>query len=212
MTDISVWLRDALPRTPGASRAVVKREFRLTLREFFAQSYTWREIVYAMPLVAGQTDYLPVPADPVNSEVVAVLGVARNGTALYPLPWAPADYTQTGTPAYWHSPATIRPAVRVHPIPTVDTVAAGVTIDFEIVVMPSLVADTVPDWVYTQYYDGLFDGVLGRLYAHPAKAYSNTTAAAYHLNRFRTAIQQASGAAKQGHVVGQNWRFPRFGK
>lgn len=207
MTAIDVWLKDLLPRTPGASRAVVTREFRLAAREFFAQSYAWNELTDPVDVVAGQADYTPVPTDVVNSELLGALSVEVNNFPLTPVARRPLGTTTGQTPSMWYSPEP--GAVSLYPTP--DTAIVG-GLRFYIALLPTLAATELPDWMFKRYYDALFDGTLGRLYTHPAKAYSNLIGAEYHLRRFRTAIQQASGAAKQGHNNSQNWRFPRFGK
>jgi hypothetical protein len=207
MTAIDVWLKDLLPRTPGASRAVVTREFRLAAREFFAQSRTWRETLTPVDVVADQTEYTPVPSDPVNSEVLAVYGVDFNNYPLSAIAGLPAGATAGQSPYGWFSPEP--GVVSLYPTPSEDLVGG---LRFRIALSPKITATELPDWVFQRYYDALLDGTLGRLFAHPAKAYSNLTGADYHLRRFRTWIQQASGDAKQGHNNAQNWSFPRFGK
>lgn len=207
MTAIDVWLKDLLPRTPGASRAVVTREFRLAAREFFSQSRTWKETLDTVDVVADQAEYTPVPSDTVNSELLSVTGVEFNGALLSPLAGRPPG-SATGRASYgWYSPEP--GAVSLYPTPSEDLVDG---LRFHITLLPTLTLTELPDWVFKRYYDALFDGTLGRLYAHPAKAYSNLMGADYHLRRFRTSIQQAAGDAKQGHNNAQNWHFPRFGK
>jgi hypothetical protein len=208
MTDINVWLKDLLPRTPGVSRTVATREFRLAAREFFSQSRAWRETLPPVAVVADQAEYTPVPTDPTNSELLAVDAVEFNGRPLNKLAGRPPGTDTTGiSPWAWFSPEP--GAVSVWPTPNQDQ-ADGLR--FHISLVPTITATVLPDWVFQRYYDALLDGTLGRLYAHPAKAYSNLTGAEYHLRRFRTSIQQASGDAKQGHNNAQNWSFPRFGK
>ena len=207
MTAISVWLKDLLPRTPGATRAVVAREFRLAAREFFAQSRTWRETLDPVDVVADQAEYTPVPSDPVNSELLDVIAVEFNNFPLQSIAGRPSGATSGQAPYGWYVPEP--GAVSLYPTPSEDLVGG---LRFHIALTPKIDATVLPDWIFTRYYDALFDGTLGRLFAHPAKAYSNLTGADYHLRRFRTWIQQASGDAKQGHNNSQNWRFPRFGK
>ena len=45
MVSPSVWLKDALPLTPGASRAVVRRAFEQACREFYSSSLAWRKVL-----------------------------------------------------------------------------------------------------------------------------------------------------------------------
>jgi hypothetical protein len=80
------------------------------------------------------------------------------------------------------------------------------------ILIPTETATTFPDVAAAKHYEALLDGLLGRLYGHPAKPYSNPQLATYHLNRFRNAIGEASAEQKQGGFAGQNWTYPRFGK
>jgi hypothetical protein len=208
MISINVWLKDLLPRTPGVTRSVATREFRLAAREFFAQSRVWREVVAPFSIVTGDAEQTPVPTDTGNSEGVAVDAVEFNGRPLTKLGGRPAGDDANGqTPWGWYSPSP--GAISLWPTPTQDITDA---LRFRISLIPTILAAELPDWVFQRHYDALLDGTLGRLYAHPAKAYSNLTGADYHLRRFRTAIQQASADAKQGNNGSQNWAFPRFGK
>lgn len=209
---IATWLKDLLPRTPGAQRAVVLREFRLAAQEFFTKSYAWRETVG--PLVAStmqdpyvSDSYTAVSADPL-ADVAAVLQVEFNASVLAPMPTRPlGSETPVGTPVSWYSTGLGQFSLWPAPELAVDD-----DLIVRVALTPKMDAADLPDLAYTRFYDALFDGALGRLYAHPAKPYSNLPGAQYHLQRFRAAIGAAAGDAKQGLINAPNWRFPRFGK
>lgn len=204
---IATWLKALLPRTPGASRPVVLDEFRAAAREFFTRSFAWREVIGPFDSVAAQTTYSLTSADPL-ADVAAVLQVDYNGRPLNPAPSRPPLVNDSADiPTAWYGAGL--GAFSLSPVPSTggtDMLVAYVALTLK----PA--ATDVPDYVYTHFYDALFDGTLGRLYAHPAKPYSNTTGAQYHLGRFRAAIAEGAGMAKEGLINAQNWRYPRFGK
>lgn len=207
MSDLSLWLKDLLPRTPGLHRGVATRELRLAMREFFMQSFCWRETLDPVAAVAAQEQYTATPSDPTNTEVFDIKGVEYVGVPLRVTTERPPGTLPTGTPTWFY---VLPPnAFKIWPVPS-ETVADALRV--RVVLMPTITATTVPDWVFQRFYDALLDGALGRLYAHPAKAYSNMVGAQYHLNRFRDAIGQASADAKTGFANAQNWCYPRFGK
>jgi hypothetical protein len=202
---ISIWLKDILPRTPGVVRSVAARELILAAREFYRDSTYWRAVVESTYWDAG--DYaFTVPSPDTGAEVLQVLSVEVNGQDLTSKVERPQGDRGTGTPTLWFP--TGPDTIEVWPTPDMYEDAMRV----RVILIPVVGATTLPDVALKKHYDALLDGVLGRLYAHPAKAYSNTDLGTYHLNRFRAAIATAAGEVKQGGFAGQNWRYPSFGK
>jgi hypothetical protein len=70
-------------------------------------------------------------------------------------------------------------------------------------------ADLLPEKYWTQYYQGILDGVLGRMMSHLGKPYSNERMATYHGRRFRKAINQARVDNGQRFRGDQPWVFPQ---
>lgn len=202
---IAVWLKDLLPRTPGVVRAVAKRELILAAREFYRDSDSWSEVVESVFFADDDFSY-EVLSHHADAEVVRVISIEVNGSLLLAKSERPIGDRGDGTPHTWYptGPAT----VQIWPTPEMydDEVRIRVKL------IPTVEATTLPDIAQTRHYDGILDGVLGRLYSHPAKPYSNPTLAQYHLTRFRAAIGVAKGEAIQGGFAGQNWLYPRFGK
>lgn len=205
MADISTWLKDLLPRTPGASRAVVTREFFNTCREFYEQSLAWQQALAAVNLVNGTSAYTPTDPD-ANSEVLKVLGVVVDNIPIGAAAHRPVlSDGGSNRPRCWY--ITGYKTANLFPTPNED-LAGGLV--FYVALKPTVVATVVPDIALVRHYDALLDGCLGRLYAHPAKPYSNIAGAEYHLKRFRNAIALYKGEARQGYAQAQNWRFPSF--
>lgn len=201
----SIWLKDILPRTPGIVRAIAKRELQNVAREFYRESTAWREIVESAYLADGVYQLTAVPQDS-NSEVLQILSVEVNGLPIRPKVERPVGDRPDGTPTNWYptGPATF------DVWPTPDQYDDEIRV--RVILIPTATATALPDVAQTLHYDALLDGLLGRLYAHPAKPYSNPTLGQYHLTRFRAAIAKAKGETLQGGFAGQNWTYPPFGK
>lgn len=204
---IDLWLRDILPQTPGVVRAVAKRELYSACREFFTTTLVWRDTSPKRNLTANKKRYYLSPFNS-SSIVVAVLGVTFNGRELTALTRKPPRETNTSdTPThYWlEAPDT----VRLYPLPTTTVEDA---LEFYVALAPKQTVRCLPGAALTHYYDAIMDGVLARLFAHPAKPYTNPALGEYHAKRFRAAIGAFAAQGKKGFSQGATWSFPRFGK
>lgn len=204
---IETWLKDLLPRTPGVSRKVVRREFILACREFFERSCAWRVVIGPKALKAGKKRYIMSPYD-AYADIVRVLSVELKGFPLRPAQRRPGriEFAASSPTTYWLEQPDY---VRIWPVPNVDVADA---LTFYVALTPKQTVSHLPRIARTHFYDALLDGALGRLYSHPAKPYSNPSLAQYHLQRFRTAIGSFAGLAKAGFTSTPQWCFPRFGK
>jgi hypothetical protein len=202
---LSTWLKDLLPRIPGANQKVVKRELVLAAREFYEQSTAWRVVIGPRDLTADKKRYVMSPYD-AYANIVRVLGVEFSGNPLPAIYRKPPKDDSTSVLGYWLDGAD---HVCLWPVPKT-TVEDALT--FYVALTPKQTVTTLPQIAASHHYDALLDGTLGRLYSHPAKAYSDLVRAQYHLKRFRSAIGKYAGLAKQGMAGAQSWSYPRFGK
>jgi hypothetical protein len=204
---IETWLRDTLPYTPGMVRKVAKREFILTVREFYERSLAWRVVIGPKDLRAGKKRYTMSPYD-AYADVVRVLGVDLEGRSLSQVFRQPIDPDRGGDRPrtyFLDSPDVIR----LNPVPTISIPGE---LYFYVALTPKQSVSHLPRIAQTLHYDALKDGYLGRVYSHPAKPYSNPVLGQYHLQRFRAAIGSFAGLAKTGYADAPQWRYPRFGK
>jgi hypothetical protein len=203
---LSTWLKDILPHVPGVVRSVAKRELILAAREFYRQSGAWREVVQYVDVVDGQLGYSVAPSDD-RAEVAFIYSVEWDGRVLPPKSEMPVQRMEAGQPRCWYptGPATFG----LWPMPDMYEEDA-----LTVRVIQTIRADatSLPPIAKVRHYDGILDGVLGRLMSHPAKPYTNPTVGTYHLNRFRNAIAMAAAEVKTGVPSGQNWTFPSYGK
>ena len=204
---IATWLKDILPHTPGCSRAVAKRTFLTMCREFFRLTTVWREEILNLDVVAATGTYALIPVD-LTSQVSQVLAVQYRGLPLSPLAGKPPGGPSSGTPTGWYLGPGMN-QITLWPTPDQSEVGALSAI-VALNILPT--ATDLPDIAYVHHYDTLLDGVLGKLFSHPAKPYSNPALAQYHLRRFQSGVGVAAGLAKQGNIKTQNWVFPSYDK
>lgn len=208
---VSTFMQELLPYTPGAVRAVVKRAIRRTAREFYRQTFAWRDVRAGLSLTPGQSAVGASYQD--NAvDIVAILSVEIDGRPLQPLSRRPPDgtYNYAEPMAYYMASSTDTTSGAFILVPGTTAGVAG-TLAYEMALAPNLTADYFPDMTQYLYYEAIVDGALGKLLAQPAKPYSNPTLAQYHLKRFRAAIAQARATGKSGMQAGSPpWQFPAF--
>ena len=67
-----------------------------------------------------------------------------------------------------------------------------------------------PSWVLTKYGDGILEGLIGRMMAQPAKPYTNSQLAIFHMRKFIGAVSLGKIEALHRNLNnGQTWRFPQ---
>lgn len=201
---LSVWLKDLIPRTPGAVRTVVRRELVLTLREFFRETYAWRTTIGPRDIKANKKSYRLSPYD-AYADVIHVFSIEHKGIPLKMLTRKPPTTTTAEEPTsfYLSDPDT----VHFYPTPTK---AAEDVLTYHVALQPNWNTKRVPRVGVIEFYDAILDGAIGRLCSQPAKGYTNPVLAQYHLRRFRAAIGEARAKARAGYTSGQAWQFPPF--
>jgi hypothetical protein len=205
MASAATWLKDILPQTPGVSRKVAKREFQLVCREFFEKSTAWRVVMGPLDVDANDADYTLSPYDS-NTNITKILAAEFNGVGLRPLFRRPAGVYEEATTPYAYF-ITEPDTIHLWPKPTE---AHEDALTVYVALTTTVSTTTLPDVAETLFYEPLRDGLLGKLFSHPAKPYTNPLQAQYHLSRYESAIGAYAGRAKAGN--GPSWTFPMFGK
>lgn len=210
MVAFTAWLKDAIISTPGAQRAVVKRELINAAREFYRETTALREFVGPVTVTAGEETYdmNPLIASPSLYEVCSVLSASLNEIPLGRLTEQPhGEYATADTPnRFFVLPSSV---VNLWPRP-ISQLDDALTV--HVALIPKEAATALPDDAATLHYDALRDGMLGRMHGHPAKPYTNPVLAQYHLRRFWNAIGKARAVVKTADARGAGWMFPKFGK
>lgn len=75
---------------------------------------------------------------------------------------------------------------------------------------PASFAVTLPDTLWSTWFEVILDGTLARLYGQPARPYSSIQLASYHLGRYRGGVNRARHTAQRASMP--TWRFPYFAR
>lgn len=199
-------LQDTIPELPGVVRAVAERELRLTFREFFERSFSWRSIL-TIDAPAGDTAIWLQDSNDLdaNSDVVGILHINYEGNPLAKLAAKPdRGNTTSSLPTGFYM--TSNPD-EFKLYPSLENPAAG-ALEVHVALTPKIDATTFPRQISTKYYDALREGFLARMYAHPNKPYSAPIVAQQMRHNFRRRIGFYIAQAKQGYNDAQAWSYP----
>lgn len=179
-------LRVVLPGTsdPGIYQACFG-----VFHEFFETTNAWQEDIN-VAVVADETTYQLTVAE--GGEFKRVLGlVNENGS-----PVGAFKCSLTGLVTLRNAPN----AAAVWVATVSKTVGTPVDRDGK---------PMVPEWTFSQFYQCLIAGVLGRLMLQPRKPYSNLNSGRMEWARFRNLMGEAKQAVAKGNLFdAQSWRFP----
>jgi hypothetical protein len=184
MADFTNILKHIKQRVPGALADLIDIELNAALDDFFRDSLCW-VLGADFTTVVGQTDY---EVDPDEGDINMLMNVVN------------ADDRPIA--ATFAMPNIIRLARAPN---TVETLTAN----YSLRPAPSAPRD-IPDWVISNYWQGLVDGTCARMMSQVAKPYFNERMAALHQNRFRNVVSDAKrGALRSYRFRGQGWQYPQ---
>lgn len=184
-------VQNAKMRLPGAVDDALKLELFNMLDNFFTTSSIWREAI-DVTITPGTLTYDIEPESSNAARIIRLLSFQTTNT-------------QTDIPVTMSTPGEI-----VLNRDTTTTLACVATVALS-------VGDTLdnagypfaPDWITDKYFNGLIDGLVGRMMIHPAKPYSNEKLSIFHLRSFNGTVSQARVDANHANLHrAQNWRFP----
>ena len=171
----------------GALPSVVKLEFYNTLDEFLKDSNVWQEEI-AFSTIADDDTYTIEPVDGVINRLMR-LNDANN---------IPVGVTMQvpGELVLNNTPAAVSALTATVALTCIDPTDSN---EFPI----------VPEWILDKYFNGIIDGIVGKLMMHPSKPYTNKEVSIYHTRRFRNVVTQAISEMKRTNLYGaQAWSFP----
>jgi hypothetical protein len=188
--DYDQLLVQAASKLTGAASSAIKNEFYDVLTEFLNDSSAWTEDVPFT--VIGDNVTRVYPLQVTEGQIVRLAIVV--------------DSNKTPQPALMYDVGTVTLAF---PANTNQTFTATFVKN---VYLP-LTKDDIPvgpDWLLPVWHVGLLDGILGKMFNTPGRAYSSDTKALYHLKRFRDAITRARISKLRANTNGsQAWSFPQ---
>lgn len=188
--DVERLMNDIRTRLPGAIDDAIKREYFVTMREFFDTANIWTEEV-EFDTESGETEYEVTQTE--NSQIIRLERVL--------------DQNDRPVAAVMDEPGTI--TLGFEPT-SEETFIATLILNVD---DPTDRDDfpQFPSWILKKYMEGIMDGILGRMMSQPAKPYANERLAIYHMRRFRVAMVKAKTEWRHGQLFGaQRWQFPRF--
>ena len=207
---ISTLLKDCRLELPGIAEPVLTAKLFQVIRQFYWESesykYTydngldWTINTPAVPSPVAGTD---IPAKFVVKRVDNIKYNAAGSGWDMDIPFKTRDEldransdwrSETGTsPNAWTNDNS--GAARITPTPSA-TVTKGLLIRSVVVPVFTLVADTLPDFLYYEHEAALRSGILGSLMAQPGKDWTNPQQASFYQTAYAAGIQRAKSRAE----------------
>ena len=206
---IDSWTNLILPRLPGATKTLVEEEIKKTVDLFCRNSAAYRRMVYGYHVTAGDREVTLQIDDGTVDKVCQVLRIyyeRRQLTQYSHVPWEISTDVPRG---YTVKPQTTD-VILLSTIPSRDLTDV---LDAWVALVPLDIENNDNQLLEQDFFEAIFDGALGRMYAQNNKPYSDQKLGVYHLSRYRNELRKARDMANRGFTGNaQNWTFPSFGR
>ena len=190
-SDYQTLLDQIRVRVPGALDSAILLELGAVLLDFFDTTNCWTEDLSVIT-AANITDYfLPLPSMGVVKRLIGVVD------AVSCVPWRNVMYVPDESKIIFaYSPNS----------------STNLSVIATVAIIPDIrIPLNIPVWVWSQYRNGLVDGVLARMFSQLARPYSSPPLAKLHYGQYVMMCSQArTEASHKGNYRGQAWRFPTF--
>ncbi len=202
MRDIDDFLTLVLPNAPAAPEPTILRHIREAAATFCRRTRLWREVdVIAM---SGRPEPISVPPDSVLVEITACSldGRPLEPISLVELARLRPDWRQDGCNQDGCNQQVGNGGARWYVAPEFGTIQvvprnAGVaTVEF--VAMPSVMAATLPDFLFDLYGSVIGDGASAGVLLTPDAAFGNPDLGAVLAARFEQALGGLCNAGRRG--------------
>lgn len=197
-------MTQATVKLTGASMKGLAAEFYDVLSEFINDSSIWTEDV-TVPYTAGNKVFDVFPPE---GQIIRLSGVRDWGTTV------PSDNAPAGNSGILFVPALLSEGldkiiVKERPN-TNGYYQVNLVLNTALPTTGDMMIPQAPHWLLPVWHVGLLDGLLGKMMTQVNKSYSNPQQGAYHLKRFRDAIQRARVSKLRSSTNGASaWRFPQ---
>lgn len=184
-----IW-RDLYPlvadQAPLAPVGVVNSHAKRAVKRFLEETGIWREMLAAVDVVAGVSQYTLTP--PTDAQITGVVMVRCKGTTLSVLAGGEWPYGSTaqGQPQVWKFEPT--DTLRIFPIPT-EAMAGGLEVVARCV--PSTTATTFPDWLMDEWSEVLAYGALSTVLMGKGQPWKDSQLAIHYKAEFKRGIASA---------------------
>lgn len=198
MGNISSWLQGVSDRVPGAQKLDVDAAVRSVIREFCTKTLLWVKQLTAIDIIDGTASYTLTAAT--DQAIVTVERVEVNG--LY-VPPTSMDVLDREIPS-WRDEESSQPStfmvdaekvLRLREIPT-ENITAGLVV--WVAVKPSPTTDTIPDFIFNDWYETILDGAVSYLLKMPNKVWSNIQGGEYYNDYYKADLSEAKNRKVTG--------------
>jgi hypothetical protein len=208
---ITKWTNLLLPRLPGASEALVNAETIQVIDNFCRESTAWRDMLYGFDISQNDRDVPITIGDGSQRVVVGILRVYFDQRQLTQYSHVPFESTSS-YPSGWSTKPSDPSIVSLSAIPNKEHLGNLDAYVYQAPVDPVNITDDMT-LLTEDFFEFIFDGILGRFMSMPQKPYSDQRLATYHLSRYRDGVRKARSMANRGFTGNaQNWVFPTFGR
>lgn len=199
MADLTAFYPWVEVAVEGAPRKIVEQAVRRSIDRFLRYTGLWSEQHAAIPLEDGEASYAVTP--PEDGLLTRLSAVHFKTDPLSPAhPGWGAQYTGGFAPyAYW-VPADPQNTIVLSPTPA-GTFTADDTITFLGIYTLVADAETVPDFLATEYLEGIVDGAIQMLLAIPGKGWSDPVEAERRRRSFMKSCADGRVRAATGGTV-----------
>jgi hypothetical protein len=187
-------LDEVMPAVPGVPQLLAVNAVRNSAIKFCRRSTIWRYWPDPQTIIAGVNFYdFDTPSD---TEVAEVMLLKVDGTHIDPSSEddLPDDWnTKTGPPDKFMQQDTT--GVYLTPVPD-GKIANGLTMS--VALAPKRSSSSLPDWIWSRYFEAIAAGAKADLMAIPEKPWTNPNASVYFQGIFDTAVAGAQRDANSG--------------
>lgn len=193
VVEIQRLMKNLRVKLPGSMDAAIQLELFNTMDAFFQRTNIWQEDI-SFTTVVNDTSYDVYPA--ASTSVINRLMWVKDSDgividATMATPGAP------GTIDLRYAPSNARTLTATVALTTTDPVDGDGNPVF-------------PIWVLNKYNDVIEAGVLGRMYAQPAKPWSNLQLASFYQRKFDGGASEARVEVRRKNTYATGaWRFPQ---
>lgn len=191
--EVTRLLADGRSGLPGALDAELRAQLFGALRDFCDRTNVWIEEI-SVSIVPNTLAYVLTPM--ANGRIIRLINL-YNSTDLDKRPVAQATMSVPGALVLQQAPSAA---------------ATWVAVVSKVVVDPPDVDGNpvIAAWIFQKYYDALFDGMLSRMMAQPAKPYTDQKMAAYRAQKFTQAISMTRVEVLHANLYNaQRWAYPQ---
>lgn len=191
MANISSWIADVSTRIPGAGKTEIESAIRAVIREFCSKTLLYLRQLTAINIVDGTATYtLTAPTDTaiVSVERVEISGAPINPTSMDYLDRSMDDWRSLESTSPAEYMVDVERVLRFKETPT-ENITGGLVVWVSL--KPSPTTDTIPDFIYDDWYETILNGVISYLMKIPGKSWTNLQGAEYFDDYYHSTLGDA---------------------